>query len=163
MKGGYGNQQLFRQSARPSASHADFVALLADIMAIVEAALAMPAAEHRVAGDAPTQPHLIHPVTEGANRATPLVPEAKRIVAAGMADAGHVTVEQRNVSTTNADIRHIHDNLAALRSWPRDVLDAADTGTCDQKGSHLVASSDDGAEDAVDDGRCHTRAPSTRY
>src|SRR5665647_861414 len=163
MKGGYGNQQLFRQSTRPSASHADFVALLANIMATVEAALAMPATEHRVAGDAPTQPHRTHPVTKGTNRATPLVPEAKRIAATGLADAGQITVEQRNVRTTNADIRHIDDDFAALRSWARDILNAADTGTCDQKSSHEVGSSDRGAEGALDDGRCHTRAPSTRW
>src|SRR5664280_1335601 len=166
MKGGYGNQQLFRQSARPSASHADLIAILAKIMAAVEAPLAMPATEHRVTGDAPTQPHLSHPVTQGADPATPLVSEAKRIVATRMAYARHITVEQRNVRATNSHIGHLDDDLAALRPWARDILHTADTGTCDQKCSHELESFDTGAESALDDCRCqrgHPRRDGTPY
>ena len=71
--------QFLRERPRPAAANPDLVAVCTEVVASVEAALAVAAAEHGVAGHPSSEPRWVDTVADGAHGATPLVADAQRV------------------------------------------------------------------------------------
>ena len=85
------DQQKLGQRARPAVPDADFVAVGAEVVATALTALALAAAEHRVAGYPAAEPGSIDAVADAGDDAAPFVADPDRVAGLAGLQVRHVT------------------------------------------------------------------------
>jgi hypothetical protein len=102
----------------------------------IAAPVALPTAEHRVAGDSAPQPRRVHPITDRADRAAPFVSESERVRATQAAELRLAVVKEFDVGAANANTRDIDYYLTGSRRGRRRVDYGSDTRPGHDKGLH---------------------------
>ena len=112
LQGPYGHRQLLGERARPAVADADLVAVGAQVLAAARAPVAVPAAEHRVAGDPGAEPALVDALADAGDRAGPLVADPHRVARLAGVQVGHVAGEELHVGAAHARAFDVDDDLA---------------------------------------------------
>jgi hypothetical protein len=115
---------------------ADLVPVGAQVLAPAEAALAPPAAEHRVPGDPAAQPRTVHIGPDRADHAGPLVPDADRVGRLTGVQVGHLAGEELRVGAAHPAPLDVDDDLARPGDRRRHVAYLGTPGTGDDEGTH---------------------------
>ncbi len=115
---------------------ADFVALLTQVLAPIQAARACVAPEHGVTRDAAPQPLSIALGTHLGDSSAPLVTDAHGEGGIARAKVGHVPPVELHVCAADADAIDFDDDLARLCDRFGNVGDGADSWSGDDEGAH---------------------------
>src|SRR4051794_15332328 len=101
-----------------------------------EATPAAPAAEHRVARDASSEPYRIDTVAQRGHGAGPLVPDPHRVRGFPGREIRHVAREELVIGATQPGALDVDHDLARSGGRSRDVLDLATARLDDDERAH---------------------------
>ena len=136
MERGHGTGEPFRQGTGPAVPDADLEPVRTDVLPAPEAALAMAAAEHRVADDAAPHPRSRDARPDGRPPAAPLVPDAHGIVGLAGVEIAHRAGEELRVGATHPGSFDLDDHLVRGRHGRLHVLDGRLSRSGDDERAH---------------------------
>jgi hypothetical protein len=136
VQGACGHAQLLTQRTREVPPHADFGALLTDVLVARATAPTDTTPEHRVTHDPSSQPTFVDTLAERGDRAHPLVSEAQRKVSVTVVEIGHLTREELNVGAAKSDALHVDDHEPTRRRRSGNLHHLAGVGLRQLNGAH---------------------------
>jgi hypothetical protein len=130
------NRQLIGQCSGKAATDADLEAIFADVVMPGSAPIAVPAPEHRVAGDPASKPARVDADAERRDHAAPLVPRAQWVAGVALVQVGHLPGPELEVGAADAGPVDVDDDLTGPRDRVRNLQHGARAGRGDDERLH---------------------------